>query len=247
MAPPLDAALASFVLLAQFLGTPAEAAQIHHDRGQGDRPYSFDDLTRIARKLGLIARRKRSGIADLPKLPLPALVALRDGGAAILLKVDDTADTGNRHMILRPDTERPEIWSEEEVAAQFALIGEQADLLLMTSREHVAGDRRAFEFQQWMLLPVLERMGPRLSIALERHGFYPRTGAGGSSSRSRPRPSRLSPASIVVRSADAGWRQCPRVSRPTSPNAAGKALPDWPDDALLCAPYRWSRGRVTCC
>lgn len=33
-----------------------------------------------------------------------------------------------------------------------------------------------FEFLQKSLLPVLSRMGPGLSIALDRHGFYPRGG-----------------------------------------------------------------------
>lgn len=33
-----------------------------------------------------------------------------------------------------------------------------------------------FEFLQKTLLPVLERMGPQISITLERHGFYPRGG-----------------------------------------------------------------------
>jgi subfamily B ATP-binding cassette protein HlyB/CyaB len=76
-AQPADPALASFVLLAQFLGVPADAQQIHHDRGQGDRPYTFDDLIRVAKKLGLMARGKQAPLADLPKLPLPALVKLR--------------------------------------------------------------------------------------------------------------------------------------------------------------------------
>ena len=48
-ASPADAALASFVLLAQFLGVPADPSQIHHDRGQGDKPYDFDDLIRVAK------------------------------------------------------------------------------------------------------------------------------------------------------------------------------------------------------
>lgn len=134
-----DDALASFVLLAQFLGVPAEPAQIHHDRGQGDRLYSFDDLIRVAKKLGLIARRKRAVLGDLAKLPLPALVRLADGGTAILLKIGDTSDIGNRYMVLKPDSQRPEIWSEEQVAADFAQDGGQVDLLLMTSREHIAG------------------------------------------------------------------------------------------------------------
>lgn len=75
-----DEALASFVLLAKFLGIPAEPDQIHHDRGQGDAPYTFEDLIRIAKKLGLIARRRSARRDELPKMPLPALVALHGGG-----------------------------------------------------------------------------------------------------------------------------------------------------------------------
>jgi len=45
-----------FVLLADFFGVPADPEQIHHDRGKGDKPYGFDDLLRIAKMLGLIAR-----------------------------------------------------------------------------------------------------------------------------------------------------------------------------------------------
>src|SRR6186997_1815961 len=94
-----DEALAGFVLLAGFLGVPADPAQIHHDRGKGDEPYSFDDLLRIAKKLGLIARRRVAAIGDLAKLPLPALARLADGGAAILLKVDESGETGTRYLV----------------------------------------------------------------------------------------------------------------------------------------------------
>jgi subfamily B ATP-binding cassette protein HlyB/CyaB len=43
----LDPALACFVLLARFLGTPADPRQIGHDRGKGEDPYSLEDLSRI--------------------------------------------------------------------------------------------------------------------------------------------------------------------------------------------------------
>ena len=158
-AVPADAALASFVLLAQFLGVPAEPAQIHHDRGQGDRPYDFDDLIRVAKKLGLMARRKRAAPAEFPKLPLPALVHLRGSGTAILLKVDDSGDAGVRHMVLKPDSQRPEIWGEEQVAAEFALAGGEADLLLMTSREHIAGQKRAFDIS-WFIPALVKYRKP---------------------------------------------------------------------------------------
>lgn len=104
-----DPQLAAFVLLARFLGVPAEPDQIHHDRGTD--PYDFDQLVRIAKRLHLGARRKRPGFAELARLPLPALVALDDGGAALLLKVDESGDLGARYMVLTPERERPQVLS----------------------------------------------------------------------------------------------------------------------------------------
>ncbi len=149
-ADTVDPVLASFVLLAQFLGVPAEPAQIHHDRGQGDNPYNFNDLIRIAKKLDLIARRKSCDVTELAKQPLPALVSLNDGEAAILLKIDENADTGDRYMILLPDGERPEIWDADKIASEFDLSSGKADLLLMTSRERIAGEKRAFDIS-WFI------------------------------------------------------------------------------------------------
>lgn len=154
-----DEALASFVLLAKFLGVPAEPEQIHHDRGQGDKPYDFDDLIRIAKKLGLIARRRGATLAELVKLPLPALVALRDGGTAILLKVDDSGESGVRYLVLKADQQRPEIWSEEQVHEGFAWREDKADLLLLTSREHIAGQKRAFDIS-WFIPALVKYRKP---------------------------------------------------------------------------------------
>jgi ABC-type bacteriocin/lantibiotic exporter with double-glycine peptidase domain len=123
---PADAALASFVLLAQFLGVPADPHQIHHDRGQGDRHYQFDDLIRIAKKLGLMARRKEAPLAELSKLPLPALVSLNEGDTAILLKIDDSGGGGPRYMVLRSDGQRPEVWSESDIAERRTAADDQS-------------------------------------------------------------------------------------------------------------------------
>lgn len=124
-----DQALASFVVLAQFLGVPADPEQIHHDRGQGDQPYAFADLVRIAKKLDLIAKIKKAPLLDLAKLPLPALVRLKDDGCASLLKVDERGDVGDRYMILRAGAERPEIWDEERITSELAVYGEFVELL----------------------------------------------------------------------------------------------------------------------
>ncbi|WP_271079004.1 type I secretion system permease/ATPase [Aurantiacibacter sp. MUD61] len=160
-----DPALASFVLLAQFLGVPAEPSQIHHDRGQGDTPYTFDDLVRISKKLGLIARRKSATFDSLAKLPLPALVALEDGGTAILLKVEENTDTGPRFMVASTSSERPEIWSEEDATQRFEERGGKLDLLLMTSREHIAGQKRAFDIS-WFIPALVKYRKPLRDVIL---------------------------------------------------------------------------------
>ena len=152
---PYDTALSSFVLLAQLLGVPAEPAQIHHDRGQGDVPYTFDHLLRIAKRLGLIARRKHVELDALAKQPLPALVSLADGGTVILLKIEDASDTANRYLIIRHSEERPEIWDQQRARDSFAPEDNRVEMLLVTSREHIAGEKRAFDIS-WFI-PALVR------------------------------------------------------------------------------------------
>ncbi len=143
-AAPVAPALACFVLLAKFLGMPAEPAQIHHDRGKGDEPYSFGDLARIAKKLELIARIKKCPFEELPKMPLPCLMGLKDGNTVLFLKAEENADLP-RYLVQRHDGVRPEIWSGEEMTGRFS-----GELLLMTSREKIAGEKRAFDIS-WFI------------------------------------------------------------------------------------------------
>ncbi|MEO1043902.1 MAG: type I secretion system permease/ATPase [Pseudomonadota bacterium] len=138
-APRIDSALACFILLAKFLGMPADPGQIHHDRGAGDRPYEFGDLVRTAKRLGLIARQRKADLDELHKLPVPCLMGLADGNTVILLKVDDQAEIP-RYLVQRHDGERPEIWGLEEMQDRFSNA-----ILLMTSRERMAGEKRAFD------------------------------------------------------------------------------------------------------
>ena len=161
-APVADPALAAFVLLAGFLGIPADPNQIHHDRGKGDEPYNFDDLLRVAKKLGLIARRRRADVADLVKLPLPALVGLADGTTAVLLKIDDSGETGTRYLVMPPGAERPQIWSEADVLER---IGGTAELLLMTSREHIAGEKRPFDVS-WFIPAIVKYRKPLRDVLI---------------------------------------------------------------------------------
>ncbi|QZD94060.1 RNA 3'-terminal phosphate cyclase [Qipengyuania gelatinilytica] len=92
-----------------------------------------------------------------------------------------------------------------------------------------------FEFLQKTLLPVLERMGPKLSITLERHGFYPR---GGGRIVLGVDPVPLRPIECIDRGdfktgkVEALVAGIPFDIADRELKAARKVLADWPDEAF---------------
>ena len=144
LAAGTDPALSCFILLSRFLGVPADPQQMRHDRGTGDVPFSLEDLSRAANRLGLIARMRRVEADRLGELPLPAIAELEGGGAVIILKIEDKPDD-RRALIQHGDGERPEVWSAEDLRERFV-----GRVLLMTSREHVSGEARPFDIS-WFI------------------------------------------------------------------------------------------------
>lgn len=151
--------LACFVLLAKYLGTPADPAQIAHDRGKGDEPYSLDDLARIGRKLGLVTRLRPAAFHELAKLPLPALIESSAGDAVILLKIEDQS-LKPRFLVQRGDALRPEIWASEEAEERFS-----GRALLMTSREAIAGQKRPFDIS-WFIPALVKYRSPLRDVLI---------------------------------------------------------------------------------
>ncbi len=92
-----------------------------------------------------------------------------------------------------------------------------------------------FEFLARTLLPVLTRMGPRLSVSLERHGFYPR---GGGRIVLDIAPAPLTPIEYTARGAfksgkvEALIAGIPFDIAERELKTARKVLADWPDDAF---------------
>jgi ATP-binding cassette, subfamily B, bacterial HlyB/CyaB len=157
--PTIDTSLACFVLLAKFLGTPADPGQIAHDRGKGDDSYSLEDLSRIAKKLGLIARIRVAKLEEFRKLPLPALAECRDGQAMILLKIEDDS-LNPRYLIQRGDAERPEVWTEGETESRLT-----GRTLLLTSREKMAGEARPFDIS-WFIPALVKYRKPLRDVLI---------------------------------------------------------------------------------
>src|SRR5207253_7822845 len=155
----MDPALSAFILVAKFLGVPEEPSQIVHDRGRGEVAFTYGDLVRIARKLGLVARTRSVPLDELGKLPVPTLLGTRDSGTIILLKVDDSGDSP-RFLLQRPDGERPEIWSFEQMEEAFA-----GAVLLLTSRERISGEKRKFDVS-WFIPALIRYRSPLRDVII---------------------------------------------------------------------------------
>ena len=155
----VDRSLACFILFAKFLGVPAEAEQIIHDRGAGAEPFRLEDLVRIAKRLGLTARVRQASVTGFAELPLPALAETIDADAVILLKVED-ASLNPRYLVQRGDAQRPEIWSHAEAAERLS-----GRVLLMTSREIMVGDTRPFDIS-WFIPALVRYRGPLRDVLI---------------------------------------------------------------------------------
>ncbi len=147
------------MLLAKFLGVPADPAQIVHYRGRGDEDFGLEDLARIAKRIGLTARVRHVPVPDLAKLPLPALAETTNGDAVILLKVED-ASPDPRYLIQRGDAGRPEIWNAGEAADRLS-----GRVLLMTSRDKMVGETRPFDIA-WFIPALVRYRGPLRDVLI---------------------------------------------------------------------------------
>jgi ATP-binding cassette, subfamily B, bacterial HlyB/CyaB len=140
-----DSALSSFVLVLSFLEKPADPEQLRHIAGKGSAPLDADDLVRLARKLDVQARKVPVKPGHLDRMPLPAVAVMKSGEHLVLVQA-----TTERVLVFRAGSERPEAMERVAFEAAFA-----STLVLLTTREHVAGAARKFDVS-WFI-PALVR------------------------------------------------------------------------------------------
>lgn len=140
-----DSALTSFVLVLSFLEKPADPEQLRHLAGKGSSFLDADDLVRLAKKLDVQARKLTARPEQLSALPLPAIAGTKDGGYLALLQV-----SASQVLVFEADAERPRTLPREDFDVIFS-----GTLVLLTTRERVAGARRAFDVS-WFI-PALVR------------------------------------------------------------------------------------------
>ena len=77
-----DPGLAALVMLLRFHGLSADPERIRHRFGHGT--IGIPEMLRCAKELGLKARSRLTTWERLVSIPMPAIVALRDGGFLLL-------------------------------------------------------------------------------------------------------------------------------------------------------------------
>jgi subfamily B ATP-binding cassette protein HlyB/CyaB len=140
-----DTALTAFVLLLSFLDRPADPQQLRHLLGRGSDRLTADDLVRLGKKLDVRARKVRAKPAQLDKMPLPAIAIVNEREYVVLLQV-----SSEKALVFAAGDEGPRTLPRAEFDASFGGV-----LVLMTTRERVAGAGRAFDVS-WFI-PALVR------------------------------------------------------------------------------------------
>jgi ATP-binding cassette, subfamily B, bacterial HlyB/CyaB len=130
-----DTALTALVMMLQFLGRAADLNQLRHTAGKGAAPLDATDLLRLCKRLDVQAKRVRTTATKLETMPLPAIGLLKSGERLVILQAN-----AEKVLIFRVGAEAPETLSREDFSAEF-----DRELILMTTRERVAGAQRAFD------------------------------------------------------------------------------------------------------
>ncbi|QQP97798.1 type I secretion system permease/ATPase [Lysobacter enzymogenes] len=140
-----DRALAGLVLLAQFHGIAADAAQLRHRFGVGAEGFDETRLLLAARHLGLKARVGEQPAERIDRANLPALALHPDGDAFVVAKAG--ADAVLIHDLAQ---KRPLKLSRAEFAERY-----RGRLLQVASRASVLGELARFDFS-WFVPAVVK-------------------------------------------------------------------------------------------
>jgi subfamily B ATP-binding cassette protein HlyB/CyaB len=140
-----DGGLECLVALLGYLDRPADPDQLRHLLGKAGESVTPTDLLRLAKRLEVKARLVKARSSDLGDYPLPAIACLNDGRYTLLLKADD-----ERALLFDPTEQRPVTMPIAEFEASFA-----GQLIVMTTRERIAGVARAFDVT-WFIPAIVK-------------------------------------------------------------------------------------------
>jgi len=140
-----DTGLICLALLAKYFEKSADLDQLRHQAGRPDGPVGETELLRLAKSLGLKAKAVNTGWKRLSKTPLPAIAEHRDGRFLIVAQVADDKVLVQDPLEQKPVTLPRQIFED-------AWTGR---LILITSREHLVGENRPFDFT-WFIPAIVK-------------------------------------------------------------------------------------------
>lgn len=143
--PTLDTGLACLVMLARFHALAVDPHQLAHEFQETGKLFGVTDILLAAKKLGLVTKKVKPQLSRLATTPMPAIALAKDGTFFIVARMD-----GDKVLIHDPAVERPEIITQEALAARWS-----GELLLFTSRASLAGELAKFDFS-WFVPAIVK-------------------------------------------------------------------------------------------
>jgi len=148
-----DAGLAALVLIARFHGIVADADQLRHSLGMGNKLLSEDDLILCARSIGLKARAAMLRVDRLTKTPFPALVLDQTDRHFVV-----AASDGKTVLIVEPGsapTSLPIESVSDRASGRILLFASQASLARSLAHFDFSWFIPAVVKYRWLLIEVL--------------------------------------------------------------------------------------------
>ena len=120
-----DSGLSCFIMIAAYYGIPVDGDSIIYSQNLQDRQMDISDILIAAKKVKLKARNVKLTHNNLENITLPAMVKLKNGVFAILLKVNT-----EKVLLSYHNEKAPSVLSTEEFESVFS-----GDIILFIPRK----------------------------------------------------------------------------------------------------------------
>lgn len=150
--PKIDPGIYCFVNIAAFHEIAADPEQMKHGLAIGGDGATEDDIVRAGRELKLKTRAAHAQFKDLAKLPLPAIVGMKDVGFAILAQIN-----GDSLLVLLPDGQPPKVMSAEDFRQQWD------GRVILFAKRFWQDAHRKFDIK-WFIPTIIKYKKPLLEV-----------------------------------------------------------------------------------
>ncbi|MEN6328441.1 MAG: type I secretion system permease/ATPase [Syntrophomonas sp.] len=148
----VDPGLYCFVSIARFYGISADPEQIKHTLALGNGSMTETDILRAAKELGLKSKAADIGFEKLPKMTLPAILGLKEGGFILLAKMD-----AGKLLVLFPGDSSPRILNDDDFKQLW-----NCRIILLTPR--IWQDRDIAFGIKWFIPAILKHKKPLIEV-----------------------------------------------------------------------------------